>query len=214
MGDRFGPVRDEFLRGAEVVLVALSDERVARAWDEPSVLEGQTVGSLAGHLARGGVWVVGDYLDAGPPETGVDIPSAADYFSQLSDSLTANDHAAIRARGAAIAAKGREAVVGRLTTAVPELRVRLTDEPADRSVTVFAGLVMPLDEYLMTRIIEQAVHLDDLARSLGVPPWPYPADVEALVIGRGAEIGRLRRGGPAMVQALYRGDVEGVLPVV
>jgi hypothetical protein len=214
LAGRFAGMRDAFLRGAEAVLAALSDARVAQAWGEPSVLADQTVGSLASHIARGGVWVVGDYLDAPLPHAEVDIPTAARYFSQISEGLTADDHAAIRARGATIAADGPDAVITKLTAALPELRARLAAEPPDRSVAVYAGLVMPLDEYLLTRIVEQAVHLDDLARSLDVPRWAYPEDVDALVVACGAEIGRLRHGGAAMVRALYRGEAEGVLPVL
>ena len=79
---------------------------------------------------------------------------------------------------------------------------------------VFAGLVMPLDEYLVTRIVEQVVHLGDLARSVGLPPWDVPSDLEALVLAVGTEVGRVRHGGAAMVRALFRGDEAGVLPVL
>jgi hypothetical protein len=70
-----------------------------------------------------------------------------------------------------------------------------------------------LDDYLLTRLVEQVVHLDDLARSLGVEPWPNAPEAQALVISCGAEIGRRRFGDAAMIRALYRADV-GVLPVL
>lgn len=41
-----------------MVLSAVSDHRVATRWDDPSVLAEQTIGSLAGHLARGSVWAL------------------------------------------------------------------------------------------------------------------------------------------------------------
>src|SRR5688572_19055940 len=102
-------MRDDFLAGARTVLAALSDPAVAAAWDRPSVLADQTVGSLAGHLARGGVWVVGEYLDLDPPSTAT-FATTAGYCAQVSG-LAATYHQAIRDRGAALAAEGHEAVV-------------------------------------------------------------------------------------------------------
>lgn len=210
---RFCAVRELFLANAEVVLTAVSDPRVADAWTDESILEDQTVGSLAGHLARGSVWVVGDYLDPPPPDGPVDFDSAAQYFAAVASALTSDDHAAIRDRGAAVAAGGHQVVVAQLTNHLGELRERLANDPADRLVAVFAGNVMRLDDYLLTRLVEQVVHLDDLASSLGIEPWSNVPDAEALVVGCGAEVGRLRFGGRAMIRALFRNQT-GTLPVL
>ena len=90
--------------------------------------------------------------------------------------------------GAAVAADGPARVAEHAAAAVPVLRERLATEPPGRLVPVFAGLVMPLDEYLVTRIVEQVVHLGDLARSVGLPPWDVPSDLEALVLAVGTEV--------------------------
>ena len=71
-------------------------------------------------------------------------------------------------------------------------------------MAVVAGVVMRLDDYLVTRIVEQAVHLDDLARSVGHAPWPLPPEAERLTIDVGVAVGRRRRGSEAMIRALYR----------
>lgn len=208
-------MRQQFLAGADVVLTAVSDQRVADAWDTPSILAQQSVGSLAGHLARGSVWVVGEYLARSAPAAGsIDVDTAADYYATVGAGLTDADHEAIRARGAEVAATGRDAIVTRLSEAVAHLGETLPAEPEDRLVTVYGDLVMRLDDYLWTRIVEQVVHLDDLARSLHVDPWPNPPDAEALVIACGAEIGRLRHGGTEMLRALFRERAPGVLPVL
>ncbi len=206
-------MRDLFLANAAVVLSAVSDQAVADAWNDDSILEDQTIGSLAGHLARGSVWVVGDYLDAAQPDGSVDFETAAEYFAAVASALTSDDHASIRDRGAAIAAVGQHAVVTQLTKGLAELTERLSIEPADRLVAVYAGKVMRLDDYLRTRLVEQVVHLDDLARSLEIDSWPTAPDAEALVISCGAEIGRLRFGGPAMIRTLFRNET-GALPVL
>jgi hypothetical protein len=179
------------------------------------VLEDQRVSGLAGHLARGGVWVVGDYLDGAPPSGPADYGSPAEYYATMVDSLAEDDHRAIRERAAAVAAVGRLALVTTLNERLDALETRLRSASGDQLIAVIGAKVLRLDDYLATRIIEQVVHLDDLARSVGHGGWPVSAEAEALVIAVGAEIGRRRGGATAMVRALYRsGFTEPTLPVL
>lgn len=206
-------VRDDFLHGARAVLAALSDLAVAAAWDQPSVLPDQSVGSLAGHLARGGVWVVGDYLDLDPPATAAHA-TVAGYFAQVAH-LDEAGHRAIRDRGAALAAEGPEAVVTRLGERLPALAARLAEESPDRLVPVFGG-GMALDVYLGTRLVEQVVHLDDLARSVPGPGPTVPADLVGRVVELGTAVAVERHGPTAVLRHLFRTDVAGpsVVPVL
>ncbi|HEV7721932.1 MAG TPA: maleylpyruvate isomerase N-terminal domain-containing protein [Iamia sp.] len=213
MGATVVGVRDDFLRGARAVLDALSAPAVAAAWDEPSVLAGQTVGGLAGHLARGGVWVVDDYLDLDPPAAATFV-SAADYFAAAAR-LDEAGHRAIRERGAALAAEGPDVIVGRLAERLAALGPRLRAEPADRLLPVFGG-AMGLDDYVATRLVEQVVHLDDLARSVADLPATVPDDLVARVAGLGIAVAVERHGPTAVVRHLFRSDVLGppVVPVL
>ena len=120
-----------FLDGARVVVAAIADPVVAAGWDRPSVLTGQTVGGLCGHLARGAVWVVGDYLDAGEPPGPVRYHSADEYYADLADRSTEEAHAAIRARGAAVAAGGHDEVLATVERRHREPR-RATARPGAR----------------------------------------------------------------------------------
>lgn len=204
-----------FLGGAGTVVEALADPRVGRAWDQPSVLEEQTVGGLAGHLARGGVWVVASYLDGDAPGGPADFESAAEYFASFANAAQAEDHRAVRARGAAVAAAGWQAVRDELQARLDAMTAQVTSLPSDRLVSVIGGKVMRLDDYLETRIVEQAVHLDDLARSIGADPWALPDGHESVALGVGVEIARLRRGTPAVLRALYRrGFADVALPAL
>ena len=76
------------------------------------------------------------------------------------------------------------------------LEVRLPAERPDRRTVVAGGATMRLDDYLVTRSIEQVVHLDDLARSIGCDPFPTPdANVRlALASGAWMRAAALRRG--------------------
>jgi Mycothiol maleylpyruvate isomerase N-terminal domain len=202
-----------FLAGASVVVEAVGSEVVGRKWGEPSVLEEQTVGSLAGHVARGGIWVVQDYLGVGSPAGPVDFESAGQYFAHFADHASAADHQAIRDRGAAVAAEGQAAVAAKARASLEALRDSLPVAGPDRLVSVIASQVMRLEDYLATRIVEQVVHLDDLGRSVGAE-WAMPEASVTLVLEVGVDVGVRRRGSAAMTRALYRHGFADVLPVL
>lgn len=210
-GATVGAMRDLFLLGARSVQTALAAPAVADRWDEPSILADQSIGGLAGHLARGGVWVVDDYLDAGVPDVAT-IPDAAVYFASVADMDEAG-HEAIRQRGVAVAAVGPDALRSQLATRLDALEARLATEPVERLVSVFGG-TMRLDDYLLTRLVEQVVHLDDLARSLGEERSQAPEDLAAVVAGIGVAIAVARHGATAAVRLLFRDAPDGVVPVL
>jgi hypothetical protein len=204
-----------FLAGAGVIGEAVADRRVGEAWDLPSVLEEQTVGSLAGHLARGGVWAVSEYLQGDGPGTPADFDSAARYFAAFADTAGPETHRAIRERGAALSAAGQRAVVETLRDRLAALTEELHTLPADHLMAVIGGKVIRLGDYLVTRIVEQAVHLDDLARSIGAERWELPEGHVELALSVGVDIARLRRGAPAVLRAVYRrGFADGALPAL
>jgi hypothetical protein len=207
-------IRKLFVESARAVRDAIADDDVRDAWGEPSVLDEQTVGGIAGHLARGGVWVVGDYLDT--PVTDVPrVETAVEYYVTIDSGLTADDHRAIRERGAQIAALGHAEVCETLATRLGALAPRVLAEATDRVLPGVGGaLTIGLDEYLKTRIVEQVVHLDDLARSVDREPWPVPDEAQNLVIHLGIDIARSREGNTAVVRALYRSRLDPVLPVL
>jgi hypothetical protein len=81
-------VIDTFLAGARVVATAIAEQGVAAAWEHPSVLAERSVGGLAGHLARGGIWLVGELLEGPTPEDHVDVESASENFAGFARSAT------------------------------------------------------------------------------------------------------------------------------
>ena len=210
-----------FLEGARVVADAVADPAVGAAWDRPSVLEDQLVSSLAGHLARGGVWVVDEYLAAdGPGDPGrsggsPDFVSAGDYYATFAETASADMHRSVGDRGAAVGAVGQEALVAQLRDRTGQLEQRLAELPSGHVMSVIAGRRIRLGDYLVTRMVEQAVHLDDLARSVDRTPWPLPGPLVERVLAVGLEVARRRQGDDAVLRALYRRSfAEGVLPVL
>lgn len=83
----------------------------------------------------------------------------------------------------------------------------------DHLVTVAYGKVIRLGDYLLTRVVEQVVHLDDLARSVGLEPWTMPTDAVDVAVEVGLDVARRRRGDTAVLRALYRqGFAADALP--
>jgi len=210
-------VRDSFLRTGHAAAALIARPEVARAWDGPSALERFSVRGLAGHLARCAC-VVETYLDAPVPADATDIGDAAGYFlaAGLSPDLDLPLNAAIRDRGEEAAPAGPAALGERLAACLARLDARLSNEPAGRRVAVFGGSTLDLDAYLVTRIVELAVHTDDIAVSVGVEVPPPDPDAAAAAIDCLVTIARRSRGDVAVLRALTRRerDPHGALRVL
>lgn len=168
-----------------------------------------SVGAVAGHLARA-AFTVSEYLKAEPPPAARPTASAPEYFGAvLGDAdLDSPLHAGVRARSEAAAADGWAALVKRFDETVRDLEKSLQDEPAERHLAVAGGIAMLLDDYLVTRVVELAVHTDDLAVSAGLDVLPSPGTdvaVSALV-----DTARLRHGPTAELRALARRERDEV----
>lgn len=196
-----------FLSVAAAAEELLGSPEVAERWDEPSALEGYSVGGLAGHLARA-VLTVQRYLEQPAPDPEAARTDAAGYLVRVlgdHDPVTSPFHGKVRERGEEEAAGGPAALVERYRAARQELDAHLPEEPTARAVTVLDGVVLPLGEYLETRLVELVVHLDDLAVSLGMDGPPGVSDeafeAVAVVLSR---VAARRVGSLATVRSLAR----------
>jgi Mycothiol maleylpyruvate isomerase N-terminal domain len=200
-------VRAAFLASAAEARGLVASREVAAKWRDPSALDDLDVGAVAGHLARAAFVVVG-YLDTSA-DLGTDageLLTADRYFEHVLSGFGASGdaHAGIRARAAEEAADGQEALVARLDATLQSLDARFASEPADRAVRVALGLVLPLDEYLVTRMVELVVHSDDLATSVGLDTPEFDALTMACVIGCMLAMVRARHGDIAVVRGFAR----------
>lgn len=171
--DRLPPVRDVFLATGDAAMMAMSADETTGAWDRSSALAEMTVGELVAHLARA-ITQVEVYLDESPPAAGSELVSAGSYFAHFVDQAGRGDIAspanvAVRRRAQESAVRGQTAIVEHAGECLARLRTRFPTEPPDRTLAVFGGLVMNLDQYLLTRIVEMVVHMDDLCVSVGIP---------------------------------------------
>ena len=201
--------RAAFLDAASTAVQLLERRELAERWQQDSVLPQFAVAALAGHLQRG-MTTVEQYLDGPEPdEAGI---SAARYFHTVIRSADINDpaHQAIRGRGAEAAAGGPAALASEARAALARLSPRLSEIGAGRRLRVAGGLVMTLDEYLRTRVVELVVHADDLAASLGVELAPPRPDTCAVAIDVLVGVARIRHGDLAVLRALARRERDPV----
>ncbi|QIJ60969.1 maleylpyruvate isomerase family mycothiol-dependent enzyme [Streptomyces sp. JB150] len=161
-------VLEAFRQESGVLSDAISELSEAE-WSLPTRCTPWTVRDLLGHVCVVIDWLPG-MLDA--PAPGAATISAADYyrpddrFSPQTNSARialAQDRAAEPADGAAFAEH---------FTATWQRVDRLCRvQPSSRTVWTRHGDAMLLPEYLLTRVVEVAVHGLDLADALGREPW-------------------------------------------
>lgn len=200
-------IRQLYLDTAAAALDALADPAVGDVWDEDSALAGMTVGSLAAHLGRA-LSTVRRYLGGPPPERDPELLDAAEYVLRVlpDDDDGATDEG-VRTRAAADAADGHDVVIRRATDDLAALRRTLPHLSDGHVLTVLDGLVMLLDQYLATRIVELVVHHDDLDVSVpGVPRRELPDGAGEIAVATLAEIARRRSSTTAVVRFLARGE--------
>jgi hypothetical protein len=192
--------RSDFLAAAAAAREAVAFAGVTLRWEEPSALAEMTVGALVAHLAR--AVTAADRCLIAPEPTGKEPMSAAEYFAPVTSDLASRINVRVRATSAEEALVGHRAVLGQMDRALERLRTRLETEPGGRLVEVRDGEVLRLDDYLRTRIIEIAVHTDDLCVSVGrvTPAMPGIREaIEALV-----DVAVHRHGELAVLRALAR----------
>lgn len=201
------PIREAYLLAAGSAAELIAHPAVAESWTKPSALQDFAVSGLAGHLA-GQVLFVPNTLRSPTPE-GQRV-SLLDHYTRVTwidAGVDAEINVGIRESGEGNAATGPAALASSVATTAEELRGVLAGEPLDRLVAPPAGpWGLLLDDFLVTRMMEIAVHSDDLAYSVGIPtPELAPSIVEpvlALLTGLAAR----RHGVPALLRALTRAE--------
>ena len=196
---------ERYLTAAQAAIGLASEPAVAERWAEPSALSGMTVGALAGHLARQ-ILNVEALLAQGPCD---DPPiSLLEHYARSAWPGAAPDDPAnvsIRQGGAAEAAPGPAALAERTAAALGRLAHSLPGQDPGRVVLVSWGpWPLTLEDFLTTRMMEIAVHDDDLAASAGLPAPVLPDEVNDTVVILLARLALRRHGPVAVIRAFSR----------
>ncbi|WP_024804980.1 maleylpyruvate isomerase N-terminal domain-containing protein [Nocardia sp. BMG51109] len=198
-------IRDAYVEAAASAVALLRDPAVAAAWDRPSVLKEFSVRGLAGHLGAQVLFVSG-VMEAGAPP-GQPLP-VVEFFAgtgAFDAEVDAEISVRIREGSEALAAGGPNALAERVAAVLAEQRAALPAEPAARRVS-FAEIPLLLDDFLRTRMLEIAVHSDDLALSADVPTPPLPPHVFEPVLDLLSRLAVVRHGPTAVLRALSRAE--------
>ncbi|MDT0345199.1 maleylpyruvate isomerase N-terminal domain-containing protein [Streptomyces litchfieldiae] len=196
-----------YLDIAAQAVTSLGAPEVAASWERPSALAEFTVAGLAGHLAYQIVSVDPALQD--PASTAMPIPLLEHYAraAWIGAPLDGEVNAGIRAKGENIASDGAPALLERARTALARQRVDLPAVPDDWVVFMpQTGWALSLDDFLVTRMMELAVHLDDLAVSVGIATPEIPAAAFDPVLTLLSRLAARRHGQAALLRTLARAE--------
>jgi hypothetical protein len=201
------PIRELYLTAAGAAADLLAAPEVAAAWHEPSALPKFSVQGLAGHLAAQ-VFFVPPMLSG--PASEEEVISLHDYYARaawIGSDLDDEFNTGIRAKAEEVAADGPEALAARAAATVGELSSALPATPS-RAVQRpgWGPYALTLDDFVTSRLLEIAVHNDDLAHSVGVPTPELPAEAVETVVDLLSRIALRRHGATAVLRALSRAE--------
>lgn len=189
-------------------IVALPE--VGKSWEQPSVLEGYSVGAIVTHINSAVGWLR-PLLDA-PAEPNL-RPSPREDLLRFFHSLKLDPegaerdpiHEVLKDKFERAAGHGWESNRDKFLGLAASLTSRLEGESAERLVDLrpFEPLVLRLGDFLPTRILELVVHADDLAASVGLDA-PLPESVATVAIDLMVAVARTGHGDLAVVRALAR----------
>lgn len=200
-------IRDDFLATARSAAGLLRDPAVAAGWDTPSALPEFGVAGLAGHLAYQ-VLAVPDFL-AGPvpTEETIDILEHYNRVQWIDAELDDEINRRIRDGGYHVAAAGPTHLADRLDAVIAVLTETLPTEPARPvRISLWGPWSLMLDDMLVTRMMELAVHSDDLAVSVNIPTPALPARAVETVVDLLSRLALRRHGPTAVLRALSRAE--------
>jgi hypothetical protein len=199
-------VREVYLESAAVATKFLAHPAVAECWAAPSVLAKLRVGGLTAHLVSQVTQV--------PPVLGVQIRdesiSLSEHFARSTwtdGDIDSEVNTYIRCMAEREATAGAQALTAAAGVALAELQQRLPAEPPERVIQLPWGpWALSLDDYLITRLLELAVHCDDLAVSIGVNTPALPVAGLDTVIGLLCQLATRRHGQTALIRTLSRAE--------
>lgn len=200
-------VRELYLSVADTAAKLLAAPEVADGWHQPSALAKLSVQGLAGHLAGQVFFIPTVLAEPVPTEPAISIHEYYARVSWIGSDLDTPFNQAIRSGGEEEAADGPAALAARVAECVEELRGILPTAP-DRLVRrpTWGPWSISLDDFIASRMLELAVHSDDLAHSVGLPTPKFPAPAVETVVDLLSRIALRRHGATNVLRALSRSE--------
>ncbi|WP_271217926.1 maleylpyruvate isomerase N-terminal domain-containing protein [Streptosporangium carneum] len=199
--------RADFLSTAHSAAKLLRDPAVAAAWHGPSALPEFSVAGLAGHLAYQILALPPLLTGPVPQEPTITLLEHYNRALWIGTALDDDINVRIRNGGQEISAEGPAALAARVDAALGELTGAL-GSTANRPVRIhlWGPWSLALDDMLVTRMMELAVHSDDLAVSVGVPTPDFPPSAVETVVDLLSRLAVRRHGPTSVLRALSRAE--------
>lgn len=198
-------ITEDYLAAARAAAALVRDPAVAKAWEELSALPEFRVAGLVGHLANQ-VTAIPDALSAPPPTDPV-IPVLQLYgqVAWIGADLNADINVMIREGSEKLAVDGPDAVADRMDAAIAAIPALLGD--LDRPVKMrWMKSSVTVADLLLTRLMELAVHSDDLAVSVSLPTPDLPPTATERVVDLLSRLAIVRHGPVAVLRGLSRAE--------
>ncbi len=197
--------RRAFLAAAGTAVALLGRQEVAANWGRPSALAEWSVGGVAAHLAN---QIHSTRAALESPSGDGPLVHVSDHYARAQwpkEDVHGEVNSSIRASADQIAADGPAELVRRTTAALGQVADLLEQTEPDQPIFIaWQGWSLPLWEFLITRMMEIAVHSDDLAASVGVDAPVLPAEVLEPVLTLLTDLAVKRHGQAAVLRALTR----------
>jgi hypothetical protein len=202
-----GEASEVWTKASRATLAFVGDHRVRDRWTEDSSLPLMTVADLTGHLIHSGILMVAEAF-AIEPVSGAKPITAAQLLSWVPADADDPAHAEVRDVAGSNAASGIDDLVARATVALGEVEQAVSSLNPDQLLAFpwVPTLTMSADELFRSRIVELAVHLDDLAQSIDEPELPLDPDAIAMACHVATDINVARHGPARVLRALCRPD--------
>ncbi|WP_112247326.1 maleylpyruvate isomerase N-terminal domain-containing protein [Kribbella monticola] len=199
--------RADFLAVARLAATLLREPSLESAWTKASALAEFSVGGLAGHLAFQVLaipQIIREPIPAEPTITLLDHYARVQWIdAALDDDISVR----IRTGGEQLAGDGPAVLADELDAAIAQLESDLSTAP-DRAVRIslWGPWSLMLDDMLVTRMMELAVHADDLAVSIGVQTPVFPDRAVETVVDLLTRLAMRRHGQTPVLRALSRAE--------
>lgn len=214
-------VATAFREAAEAFGEIVARPEVGQAWEQPSALEGYSVGAIVGHVNAGIGWL-GPLLEA-PVQPDLRLSPRDDFLAFVHGLKIGPDdadrnpvHDIVGDQAERAARHGWESNRDKFRGLAERLIARLEGESSDRLLDLrpTVPLVVRLGDFLPTRVLELVVHGDDLATSVGFDAR-LPASAATVTIDVMLAIARAVHGDLAVIRALARREraSSAVFPV-
>ncbi|MET8357779.1 maleylpyruvate isomerase N-terminal domain-containing protein [Micromonospora sp. NPDC005171] len=196
-------IRPAFLDVAETAAALLREPMLIERWSMPSALPDFSTGGLARHLANQLTRTVA-FLAAAPGASAISVLEHFTGNAWVTSGVDSADNIGIRRRCEQAAASTTATNLADVVDdALSELRTTVPAQPADRIVDL-GDWGLQVDDFLLTRVVELVVHIDDLAVSLGLPTPAMPETATGAAIKLLSSLAAWRHGSLNVIRALAR----------